>query len=230
MVNPAEVGIGAAMLRLAVAALVGAVIGLEREVDGHEAGVRTHLLLALGSGLFGLLSVAAFHGFVSSENANNVSFDPARIASYVVAGVGFLCAGSIVKRPDRIRGLTTAASLWVAAAAGLAAGLGYWIGALVVPVLAVIALLLDRPLRRLTRRIGAARGLVVHLAPGAAPVSTLDRAMAEAGPRVLKIAVDRGDEDHPTVSIDLVGLPDDVVNRLTSALGSHPDVTRIEPT
>lgn len=230
MVNPAEVGIAAAIGRLAVAALVGGMIGLEREVDGHEAGVRTHLLLSLGAGLFGLLSVAAFDGFVGEGGASNVSVDPSRIASYVVAGVGFLCAGSIVKRPDRIRGLTTAASLWVAAAAGLAAGLGYWVGAVIVPVVAVIALLLDRPLRGLTRRIGAARQLVVHLAPGAEPVAALDRALAEAGPRILRITVDRADDEHPTVSIDLVGLPDDVVNRLTRALSAHPDVTRVEPT
>jgi putative Mg2+ transporter-C (MgtC) family protein len=228
MVNPAEVGIAAAIGRLAAAALVGGVIGLEREVDGHEAGVRTHLLLALGAGLFGLLSVGAFHGFVS-DGTTNITFDPGRIASYVVAGVGFLCAGSIVKRPDRIRGLTTAASLWVAAAGGLAAGLGYWVGAAAVTVLALIALLLEHPVSMLTRRIGAARGLIVHLAPGAEPVSTLDLAMAIAGARVLKIAVDRsGGDDHATVSIALVDLPDELATKLTSALSAHPDVTHVE--
>jgi putative Mg2+ transporter-C (MgtC) family protein len=233
MVNPADVGIVAALARLGVAALAGGLIGLEREVDGHEAGVRTHLLLALGAGLFGLLSVAAFHGFVTdanAANAKNISFDPSRVASYVVAGVGFLCAGSIVKRPDRIRGLTTAASLWVAAAAGLAAGLGYWVGAIAVTVLAVIALLLERPLGGITRRIGSARGLVVHLAPGAEPVSTLDLATAIAGARVLKIAVDRrGGDDHATVSISLLDLPDALANTLTTALTAHPDVTHVEP-
>jgi putative Mg2+ transporter-C (MgtC) family protein len=88
MVNPADVGILAAVARLAAAALAGGLIGLEREVDGHEAGVRTHLLLALGAGSFGLVSVAAFHGFVTTGNTTNVNFDPSRIASYVVAGVG----------------------------------------------------------------------------------------------------------------------------------------------
>jgi putative Mg2+ transporter-C (MgtC) family protein len=229
MVNPADVGVVAAVGRLAAAALVGGLIGLEREVDGHEAGVRTHLLLALGAGLFGLTSVAAFHGFVSDGSATNVSFDPSRVASYVVAGVGFLCAGSIVKRPDRIRGLTTAASLWVAAAGGLAAGLGYWVGAVTVTVLAVVALLLERPLGGITRRIGSARGLVVHLAPGAEPVAALDLATAIAGARVLKIAVDRkGGDDHATVSINLVDLPDALATKLTTALSAHPDVTHVE--
>ncbi|MDQ1423245.1 MAG: putative Mg2+ transporter-C (MgtC) family protein [Acidimicrobiaceae bacterium] len=230
MVNPAEVGMAAAVGRLVAAALAGGVIGLEREVDGHEAGVRTHLLLAMGAGLFGLVSVAAFHGFVSGANTTNINFDPSRVASYVVAGVGFLGAGAILKQSDRIRGLTTAASLWVAASAGLAAGLGYWVGVVVVTVLALIALLLDRPLRKLTRRLGAARGLVVHLSPGAEPVGALDLAMACAGARVLRLAVDRrGGDDHATVSIDLVDLPHDLVVKLTNALSAHPDVTHVEP-
>jgi putative Mg2+ transporter-C (MgtC) family protein len=229
MVNPADVGLVAAVGRLAVAAVAGAVIGFEREVDGHEAGLRTHLLLALGSGLFGLTSVAAFHGFVTDANANNVSFDPSRIASYVVAGVGFLGAGTIVKRADRVRGLTTAASLWVAAAVGLAAGLGYWVGVVAVSMLALIALLLDRPVRHLARRLSGRRGLVVHLHPGVEPVSTLDLAMAIAGTRAMRIAVDRdGGDDHATVSIDVVDLPDDVVTRLTTSLSGHADVSRVE--
>jgi putative Mg2+ transporter-C (MgtC) family protein len=229
MVNPADVGLAAAVGRLAAAAVAGGVIGFEREVDGHEAGVRTHLLLALGSGLFGLVSVAAFHGFVSDKNTTNVSFDPSRIASYVVAGVGFLGAGTIVKRADRVRGLTTAASLWVAAAVGLAAGLGYWVGVVAVAVLALIALLLERPLRGLTHRLAGARGIVAHLQPGVEAVSTLDLAMGIAGARALRIAVDHeGDDDHPTVSIDLVGLPDEVVNQLRNSLRDHPDVARVE--
>jgi putative Mg2+ transporter-C (MgtC) family protein len=229
MVNPADVGLVAAVSRLAVAALAGAVIGFEREVDGHEAGVRTHLLLALGSGLFGLISVAAFHGFVTDANANNVSFDPSRIASYVVAGVGFLGAGTIVKRGDRVRGLTTAASLWVAAAVGLAAGLGYWVGVVAVSLLALIALLVERPVRGMTRRLAGRRGLTVHLRPGVEPVSTLDLAMSVAGSRVMRIAVDRnGGDDHATVSIDVDDLPGELVSQLRSSLSVHPDVSRVE--
>jgi hypothetical protein len=99
----------------------------------------------------------------------------------------------------------------------LAAGIGYWVGAVAVTVLAVVALLLERPLSGITHRIGTARGLVVHLAPGAEPVSTLDLAMAIAGARALKIAVDRrGGDDHATVSIDLVDLPGEMATKLTN--------------
>lgn len=143
-----------AALRLAAAAALGAALGVEREMDGHDAGVRTHALLALGAGIFGVLSVGAFGSFIADTASSNVRVDVTRIASYVAAGVGFLGGGAIVKGPDRVRGLTTAASLWVAAAVGLAAGLGFWAGAVAGAVLALATLLADRPLGALRERFG----------------------------------------------------------------------------
>ena len=143
---------GETAVRLVAGAAFGAVVGLEREVDGHEAGLRTHMLLALGSALFGTLSVGAFGSFIDASNAN-VSFDPSRIASYVVAGIGFLGAGSILKRDDRVHGLTTAASLWVVAAVGLAAGLGFWSGAVVATAIALVTLVIEYPLRHYLSKI-----------------------------------------------------------------------------
>lgn len=148
---------GTTALRLGAAALFGAVIGFEREVDGHDAGLRTHVLLALGSALFGAVSVGAFGEFVLPRNATDLSVDPTRIASYVAAGVGFLGGGAILKRTDRIKGLTTAASLWVVAAVGLAAGLGFWSGALIGSGLAIVVLVADWPLRKLMGRARRAR-------------------------------------------------------------------------
>ena len=146
-------------LRLGAGALFGAVIGAEREVDGHDAGLRTHLLLALGAAMFGALSVGAFGSFLTHRNDTNVTVDPTRIASYVAAGVGFLGGGAIIKRPEGIRGLTTAASLWVVAAVGLAAGLGFWPGAIIGSLIAVVALIADRPVRRLLiKRIDGHKG------------------------------------------------------------------------
>lgn len=141
------------VLRLSVAALCGAIVGFDREVEGHDAGIRTHLLLAVGSALFGVVSVGAFTMFFAQRNDSNFTVDPSRIASYVAAGVGFLGAGAIVKRDDRVRGLTTAASIWVVAAVGLAAGLGFWSGALTATVITFIALVAERPLKALARRL-----------------------------------------------------------------------------
>src|SRR5438128_565254 len=127
--------------RLGAAALFGAIVGFQREVDGHDAGVRTHLLLALGAAMFGLISIGGFDHFLTDRNATNVTVDPTRIASYVAAGIGFLGGGAILKRDDGVRGLTTAASLWVVASIGLAAGLGFWAPAAVGTAVATVALL-----------------------------------------------------------------------------------------
>ena len=161
MTDPGHVTVAATALRLVGAAAFGGVVGIEREVDGHDAGLRTHLLLALGSAVFGVISVGAFGSFMSQGNTH-VSYDPGRIASYVAAGIGFLGGGAILKRGDRVQGLTTAASLWVVAAIGLASGLGFWSGAVIATVIAAAALLADSPLARLTdylrRRIHPAEG------------------------------------------------------------------------
>jgi putative Mg2+ transporter-C (MgtC) family protein len=106
-------------LRLLLATLLGGAIGYEREMHDHPAGVRTHLLVSLGSAMFTVVSV---YGFVSDPGAGNV--DPTRIAAQIVSGIGFLGAGAIIKYGTSIFGLTTAGSLWATAAVGMAAGAG----------------------------------------------------------------------------------------------------------
>ncbi|MEO6125920.1 MAG: MgtC/SapB family protein [Ilumatobacteraceae bacterium] len=138
--------------RLAVATGLGALIGFEREIDGHDAGMRTHALLALGSAVFGVISVGGFADFIVERATSNVQVDVTRIASYVAAGVGFLGGGAILKQNHRVRGLTTAASLWACAAVGLAAGVGFYSAAIVATVAALMMLLLDAPMRRIRRR------------------------------------------------------------------------------
>src|SRR3954452_17732213 len=125
MVHPAHLDTLDVIARLAGATGLGMLLGVDRELDGHEAGVRTHALLALGSAIFGAVSVGAFGDYVTTQSASNVTVDVSRVASYVAAGVGFLGAGTILKQGDRVKGLTTAASLWVTAAVGLAAGVGF---------------------------------------------------------------------------------------------------------
>lgn len=119
-------------LRLVLAAALGAAVGLEREVHGHPAGLRTHLLVALGAALFTVISVA---GFVSDDPV-----DPSRVAAQVVTGIGFLGAGAILKAGFTIRGLTTAASLWGTAAIGMAVGVGQHGLALVATAIILVSL------------------------------------------------------------------------------------------
>src|SRR3982751_4148656 len=113
------------LLRLAIAAGLGGAVGFERELRDREAGIRTHLLVSLGSALFTIGSAYGFHEFLAG-GGNIVRADPSRIAAQIVTGIGFLGAGAIIREGLSVRGLTTAASLWIVAAIGMAAGAGYY--------------------------------------------------------------------------------------------------------
>lgn len=121
-------------LRLFLACFFGGVVGFERERNDSSAGFRTHILVSLGSALIMVLSMYGFNDF------NSVNKDPARLAAQVVSGIGFLGAGTILRDNTSIKGLTTAASLWVVAAIGLAAGAGFYFSAVMVTVLVFLTL------------------------------------------------------------------------------------------
>src|ERR1700751_2272972 len=125
--------------RLALAAGLGSVLGFERELREGEAGLRTHLLVSLWSGLFTIVSAYGFHEFLTSGDAV-VRTDPTRIAAQIVTGIGFLGAGAIIRQGLSVRGLTTAATLGVAAAIGMACGAGYYSGAVIGTVLTLATL------------------------------------------------------------------------------------------
>lgn len=121
------------IIRLVVSCVLGGIIGLEREGLNRPAGFRTHVLVALGSTLIMLISI---YGFRNEPGLH----DPARLAAQVVSGIGFLGAGTIMKEGLSIKGLTTAASLWVVAAIGLASGAGFYMGAVATTILVYITL------------------------------------------------------------------------------------------
>ena len=117
-------------LRLAVAAALTGAVGLERELRERAAGLRTHMLVGVGSALFTIISAYAWGDFIF-DRTQGTAFDPTRIAAQIVTGIGFLGAGVIIRQGLSIRGVTTAAGLWVAAAIGMAVGAGYWGAALI---------------------------------------------------------------------------------------------------
>src|SRR5438094_3818879 len=180
--------------RVALAAALGAVLGLERELREREAGLRTHLLVSVGSALFTIVSAYGFHEFLTS-GANVVRADPTRIAAQIVTGIGFLGAGAIIRQGLSVRGLTTAATLWVVAAVGLAAGAGYYSGAVITTALVLFALY---PLRimayRWTRRFRPEDGrLLVELPAGESPGAVIDE-VERAGARLEGIEVSQEGE------------------------------------
>jgi len=121
-------------LRLFLACVFGGIVGFERERNDSPAGFRTHILVSLGSALIMILSMYGFNEFAT------VNKDPARLAAQVVSGIGFLGAGTILRDKTSIKGLTTAASLWVVAAIGLAAGAGFYFSASFVTLLVFLTL------------------------------------------------------------------------------------------
>ena len=126
------------LLRMLLASLLGGIIGLERDIHGRAAGLRTHLLVSLGAAVFTILSE-----FISNNaGTSGLPSDPGRIAAQIVTGIGFLGAGVIIKEGVNVRGLTTAACLWIVAAIGMAAGGGYYVIAIITTGIALIGLVI----------------------------------------------------------------------------------------
>src|SRR5436190_21634893 len=178
-----------ALLRLALAAALGAAVGLERELREREAGLRTHLLVSLGSALFTIASAYGFRDFLG-HGGGLVRTDPTRIAAQIVTGIGFLGAGAIIRQGLSVRGLTTAATLWVVAAIGLTTGAGYYSAAVITTALVLISLW---PLRILafkatTRFRPETNRLLAQLPAGESP-APLIAALEASGARVQPLAV-----------------------------------------
>jgi putative Mg2+ transporter-C (MgtC) family protein len=139
MISPEET-----ILRLAVAAVLGGLVGLERERSEWAAGMRTHALVSLGSALFMVVSI---FGFSDILNERHVVLDPSRVAAQVASGIGFFGAGTIILRREVVKGLTSAASIWAVAAVGLAVGGGMFLAAGSATLLALALLILAKPLK-----------------------------------------------------------------------------------
>jgi putative Mg2+ transporter-C (MgtC) family protein len=178
------------MLRLFLSALLGSVIGFERERLDWAAGLRTHMLVCVGATLFMLVS--AF-GFADVLSARNVILDPSRIAAQVVSGIGFLGAGTIIFRREVIRGLTTAASLWAVAAIGLSVGGGLYGAAISTTVLVLVILFGLKPIER--RIFASRRPQVITLVANRQEINIreIESAVEGAGLQLRQILIQPGD-------------------------------------
>jgi|SRR5690625_3354313 len=127
------------MLRILLATLLCGMIGFERELKKHSAGFRTHILVGVGACLMMLLSIYGFESYITQYET--IRFDPARIPSYVISGIGFLGAGTIIVHGMTIRGLTTAASIWTVAGIGLVVGAGMYPLAILATLVVLISLI-----------------------------------------------------------------------------------------
>jgi len=140
------------IFRLVLAGLLGGLIGVERERHGRPAGFRTHILLSTGSALLMMLSQYMYDLYPGQDSNSIIRLDPGRIAAMSITGIGFLGAGAIIKSKGHVRGLTTAACLWMVAAVGLAVGCGFYLPAVVATAIAMFSLLGLRFLERHFRK------------------------------------------------------------------------------
>lgn len=219
-----ELTLGELSLRVLAAIVLGGLVGFEREFSDQPAGFRTHILVSLGAMLF---TVVGAYG-ISDFAAEDINFDPTRIAAQVVSGIGFLGAGAILREGLNVKGLTTAAALWVTAAIGVAVGFGYWAGAALTAVGAVVALY---GLKRVGRLVfpKMKRGLhrfVIDLEPSADLAQIATTVQAHHG-HIQSMRIDSGDSDERHVIAD-IRLPTATGDELGRALHSLPGVTGVE--
>ena len=165
-------------------------LGFEREIHGRPAGFRTHLLVALGACLMMVISEFFFLKYNHLTSASAVRVDPGRVAAQIVTGIGFLGAGAIIKDGSAVRGLTTAACLWVAAGIGMAAGSGLYLLAVLVTGMSVGTLMF---LKRVEKRMAKVRyaNLTVYCDLDPAMRQILEGFLASGGWRLVETAVEK---------------------------------------
>jgi putative Mg2+ transporter-C (MgtC) family protein len=219
------------LVRLAIAALLGAAVGLEREAAGQAAGLRTHAMVAIGACLFGIVSTLGFEEFFAPRDTTNVNVDVTRVASNVVVGIGFIGAGLIFRQGGHVRNLTTAASLWVTAAIGLAAGVGDGAAAAVTTLALVATLLLLRPVRAMIeeRLAKPRRRVTVQLRAGADPGGVLTELADHPGVTVRDLVMLKED-GCPVVRAILVGRPGTDLRNVVSAVSQRDEVENVTDT
>jgi putative Mg2+ transporter-C (MgtC) family protein len=212
--------------RLVVAAVLGALIGLEREIHDHPAGMRTHLLVCMGSTMFTVVSIFGFvHVLPPGEGS---APDPTRIAAQIVTGIGFLGAGAILKYGTSVRGLTTAASMWATSAVGIAVGAGEY---LVGGVGALLILFSLWPLGRIAERIHRTSGHVVHLAlnlRGLEAMGAISAAVVAHRLELAGIQSQRTGKNRFEVHLDVRVRSATDLGKLVEDLGAMTDVEVVE--
>ncbi len=207
------------LLRIALAGLLGALIGVERQLRAKEAGLRTHILVCIGSAMFMLVSKYGFTDLLAQ--GHNIALDPSRISAQVVSGIGFLGAGTIMLNKQFVRGLTTAAGLWVTAAIGLIIGSGmYAIGIYGT----LMTLLVLEGVRQLSRRLMGQRYMIM-LALAPASIDDVMAALRKLHIRVVRSSVVRNENKDCKMSLEVLlharYKPAEIYDQLLGIEGLH---------
>ncbi|HEY8397898.1 MAG TPA: MgtC/SapB family protein [Flavihumibacter sp.] len=212
------------MFRLTLAAVLGAVIGLERERKNWAAGLRTHMLVCVGSALTMMVSA---YGFMDVLGMQNVGLDPSRIAAQVVSGIGFIGAGTILfLRQGIVRGLTTAAGLWTVAAIGLATGGGMYFAASVATALAIIILLILQPFERKFAERFKSKRLKITTSNRDKLLHVLSRILHNKNLKIDSFLTNKEDKDY-AILFSFEEISKSEITELISSLHDDPDIKEV---
>jgi len=212
------------VLRLVIAAGLGSLIGFERERLQWAAGLRTHMLVCVGSCLIMIVSAYGFDTILGP----NVVLDPSRVAAQVVSGIGFLGAGSILLRGELIKGLTTAASLWTVAGIGLAVGGGLYIESTAATVIVLTVLVGLKPLERWYQRRQQTLNLRLTVARGKLPLQAACKALGWQPSRFSRFIVSSTTNGTDQIELSIKKLSMDEMEAIIRKLQKLPSVRRTQ--
>jgi putative Mg2+ transporter-C (MgtC) family protein len=212
-------------IRLVLAAVLGSLIGFERERLLWAAGIRTHMLVSVGACL---LMIVSAYGFEHALDMPHVILDPSRIAAQVVSGIGFLGAGAILLKGEVVRGLTTAASIWAVAAIGLAAGGGLYYAATVSTAIILLILAGIKPLEELYR--SRAQSCVIEFVAqnDAVPPDSLKKLLNLRGSRIRQIVIGKADDGLQKTTVRLVRVSESDISRAVANLERQPGIAEVQ--
>jgi putative Mg2+ transporter-C (MgtC) family protein len=219
-----SLSVGELTLRLVVAAVAGVALGLERELRGHPAGARTHALVAVGAALF---TISGAYGFPDVPRGPTI--DPARVAAQVASGIGFLGAGAILRQGLGVRGLTTAATLWLASAIGVASGAGSYPAVAIGTIVVLVVLVVLRLLKPLLLRWGAPTTVIeLEYERGHGTLGPVIQTLNQLSTKLEQIDVDDETQNglrHVTVHVAIRDVEE--MQRAVDRLRARPEVRRV---
>lgn len=202
----------ASLGRLVLAALLGGLVGLERELAAKPAGLRTNMLICVGAAMFTELSLAI--ALLATGGGEALRADPARLAAQIIPGIGFIGAGAILHSRGRVTGLTTAATLWVVTAVGIAVGAGAYVEAMGTTAMVLFTLALVARFERVIKRKRSHRRYTAAVDPGTDAFDRLQQALGREG---MKVRMDSVEKDGDDVSLKF---------RVTGPAGHHDDLVK----
>lgn len=215
------------LARLMLALVLGGLVGIERERKNQPAGFRTHVVLCVGAALMMLTSIHVADEFNTASGARVA--DPSRIAAQVVSGVGFLGGGAILRMGVTIRGLTTAASLWSTSGIGLAAGCGYYYGAVCMTLLMLTTLSLLSSVENVLFRSKSMRTLLVAARDIPGLIGAVERVLTREGIRVQSLRVTKGSPEGTVDLVATIDTPRDAnLNKVVKELVAIQDISEVD--